>query len=276
MFGLVAQANTAATFGQENALTTVVDPDITTQNNQFIFTGPYGLLAEMAIGASLTSGRYNVAQWNGRGRPNIYAMNRNANPTAPMFWGKYNPQMMQLPQNQQIQALLTNNLGASTEAEYLLWKLATNDWKANLPPSQWTMIGKATATVTPVVGSWVLGNAITFDQLPLGGVYYVYGARVEGANGIAFRLNFPRTRMYQGRRLRPGSTILPAFGALPPLFAYSEWGDDGVWGGFHTFELPTLDILGSAASSTTFTLWMLLGYAGEQLSLLDQFVMSNY
>lgn len=276
MFGLVAQANTAATAGAENALTTVVDPDITTQNSQFIFTGPYGLLSDLAIGASVTSGRYNVAQWNGRGRPNIFGLNRNANPTAPIYWGSFKDMPVPLPQNQQIQALLTNNLGASTEAEWLLWKICTNDWRMNLPPGQWDMVGKATATVTPVVGSWVLGNAITFDQLPLGGVYLVLGARCEGANGVAFRLNFPRTRMYLGRRLRPGGVILPAFGALPPLFSRDEWGDDGVWGGFHTFELPTLDILGTAASSTTFTVWLKLRFLGESVSLLDQFTLSNY
>lgn len=276
MFGLVAQANTAATASTENALTSVTDPDITTQNSQFIFTGPYLLLEELIQGASVEFGRYNVAQWNGRGRPNIFAANRNANPTAPIFWGKYHSAQIMLPQNQQIQSLVTNNLASGTEAEYLLWKIATSDWKANLPAGQYDLIGHATCTVTPTVGSWVENNVITFDQLPLGGVYVVVGAECVGANGIAWRLNFPRTRMYMGRRLRPGSVVLSNFGQLPPLFAYSEFGDSGVWGAFHTFELPTFGILGSAASSTTYHIFMKLRFLGQDVSLLDQFIMSSY
>lgn len=276
MFGLVAQANTAAAFGVENALTAIADPDITIQNGQFIFTGPYRLLAEMAVGASVEFGRYNVAEWNGRGRPNIFAVNRAANPTAPMFFGAYKSQSLMLPQNQQIQSLLTNNLGAGTEAEWLVWKLATADWSANWPPGIYDLIGHATVTVTPAIGSWVENAAIAFDQLPLGGVYVVLGAHCIGANGIAWRLNFPRTRMYMGRRLRPGNVVLPSFGSLPPEFSLNEWGTDGVWGAFHTFELPTFGILGSAAAATTYNIFMKLRFLGESVTLLDNFVQTNY
>src|SRR5215469_855015 len=122
MFGLVAQQASGATANTENAMTTISDPDITTQNSQFIFTGPYTLLQDLAVGASVQYGRYNVAQWNGRGRYNIYGVNRNANPTAPIYWGGYKKTPLPLPQNQQIQALLTNNLASGTENEYLAWR----------------------------------------------------------------------------------------------------------------------------------------------------------
>lgn len=276
MFGLVAQANTAAAAATENALTAVADPDITQQNNQFIFTGPYRLLAELAQGASVEYGRYNVAEWNGRGRPNIFAVNRAANPTAPLFWSQYRTKPLQLPMNQQIQSLLTNNLSSGTEAEYLLWKIATADWSANQPPGIYDFIGHATVTVTPAVGSWVENQVLTFDQLPLGGVYCVIGAECIGANGIAWRLNFPRTRMYLGRRLRPGKEVLPSFGSLPALFGYSEFGDEGVWGFFHTFELPTFGILGSSATSTTYNVFLKLRFLGEPVTILDQMVGTNY
>jgi hypothetical protein len=276
MFGLVAQYVSGGTANTENALTSISDPDITSQNSQFIFTGPYNLLQDLAVGASVKFGRYNVAQWNGRGRYNIYAVNRNANPTAPIFWGGYKRHPIPMPQNQQIQALLTNNLASGTENEYLAWRISTPDWNMNVPGNLWTFVAQATVTVTPVVGSWVESQAITFDQLPLGGVYAVIGAQCEGANGMFWRLNFPRSRMYLGRKLRPGGVVLGAFGALPPLFSASEFEDLGVWGFFHTFELPTFGILGTSASSTTYTLMLKLAFLGESVSLLDQALQSNY
>lgn len=275
MFGLVAWQNAAATAGTENAINSVADPDITSQNNNFIFTGPYRLLADIAVGASVQYGRYSVAQWNGWGRPNIYSMNRAANPTSPFFWAHYRDPALMLPQNQQIQPYLTNNLGSSTEVETILWKIASQDWSMNLPAGQYDFIGHATCTVTPTAGAWNSNNTITFDQLPLGGVYVVTGAQCEGAHGLAWRLNFPRTRMYLGRRLRPGNAVLSTYGAVPALFTPNEFGGDGVWGAFHTFELPTFDILGTA-TSTTYDIFMKLRFLGESLSLLDQFVASNY
>lgn len=275
MYGLVAQMNTAATFGQEDALTAVADPDITIQNSQFIFTGPFRLLGELLGGANSKFGRYNVAQWNGRGRPNIFAVNPSLVPTAPIFTSKYLSQPLMLPQNQQIQALATQG-GAANAVAWLLWWIATQDWTMNEPPGQYDLIGHATCAVTNVLGTWVENNAITFDQLPLGGVYLVLGCNVIGANGIAFRLNFPRTRMYQGRRLRPGGVVLNGFGQLPALFSHNEWGGLGVMGAFHTFELPTLGILGSAAGAQTYDVFLKLRFLGENVSLLDQFVQTNY
>lgn len=282
MFGLVAWGG-SQTAGQENAINSIPDPDITTQNNNFIFTGPYQLLSDLAVGASVEYGRYSVAQWNGWGKPNIFAVNRNANPTAPIWWHDYMMQRLSLPQNQQIQPYLTNNLSTGTENETLLWRIATPDWSRNVPALQTVptggsqvFIARATCTVTPAVNSWVMNNAITFDQTPLGGVYAVLGAQCVGANGIAFRVAFPRTRMYLGRRLRPGGIVLPTFGSLPPLFGYDDFAHLGVWGAFHTFEPPTFDILGSAATSTTYNIFLLLGYLGEPVSLLDQFVQTNY
>lgn len=276
MFGLVAWGGTGQTANQENAINSIADPDITTQNNNFIFTGAYNLMADMAVGASVSFGRYSVAQWNGRGRYNIPAVTVGANPTSPFMWNRYMYPGAPLPQNQQIQPYLTNTLASGTEAEYLLWKIATPDWKRNLPAGQWDFWVQATATLSPVVGSWVLNNAIAFDVTPLGGVYAVIGAQCFGANGIAWRLGFPRTRMYLGRRLRPGNAILSAFGKVPDLASRELGGDDGVWGAFHTFEPPVLDILGSATSSTKFTIMMHCLYLGEPLSLLDNFILTNY
>lgn len=276
MYGTVINNVAAAAFGVENALTAANDPDITQQNGNYIFTGPYNLLADAAVGASVTYGRYSVAQWNGWGRPNIDAVMRGLNPTSPGLWNRYGAMAMQLPQNQQISVFLTNNLGASTEIENVLWQIATPDWSMNLPAGQYDFIGHATATITPTLNAWNENNAVAFDQLPLGGVYAVIGGVCIGNNAVAWRLNFPRTRMYLGRKLRPGGLMLNTFGNTPDVFApdfHSHW---GVMGAFHTFELPTLGVFGTAASSTVFHLFLKLRFLGMDVSLLDRFVQSNY
>lgn len=276
MYGTVVNNVAAAAFGTENALTAAADPDITQQNGNYIFTGPYNLLADAMVGASVEFGRYNVALWNGWGRPNLVAANRGLNPTSPMLWNRYGGQQLQLPQNQQIQVLVTNNLGASTEIENVLWQISTPDWSMNLPPGLYDFVGHATATITPTLNAWNENNAIVFDQLPLGGVYAVIGAICVGNNAVAWRLNFPRSRMYMGRKLRPGGAVLNAFGNTPDVFAQDFLQHWGVLGAFHTFELPSLGVFGTAASSTTFHMFLKLRFLGGPSSLLDSFVGSNY
>lgn len=276
MFGTVVQNVTAATAGAENLLSAALDPDITQQNSQYIFTGPYNLLADSAVGASVIYGRYSAAQWNGWGRPNLLAMNRGLVPPNTSWWALYDSMSLALPQNQQIATYLTNNLGSSTEIESVGWQISTPDWSRNLPPGLYDFIGHATCTVTPAASAWKESQVITFDQLPLGGVYAVIGALCIGGNASYWRLSFPRTRMYLGRRLRPGGMVVSAYGNLPSLapdLHLSRW---GVWGAFHTFELPQFGIFGTAASSTTYDIFMKLRYLGGDVTLLDRFVQSNY
>jgi hypothetical protein len=276
MYGTIVQNVAAAAFGAENALSAAADPDITQQNGQYIFTGPYNLLADAMVGASVTTGRYNVAQWNGWGRPNLLFGMRGLNPTSPTFWNRYDQAPLPLPQNQQIQTLVTNNLGASTEIENVVWQIGTADWSLNLPSGQYDFIGRATATITPTLNGWNENQAIAFDQLPLGGVYAVIGAHCVGSNAVAWRLNFPRTRMYLGRRLRPGNLLINALGNVPDLQGSNLWSGFGLLGYFHTFELPTLGVFGTAAVSTQFQLFLRLRFMGMPVSLLDALSQSNY
>lgn len=276
MFGLAAYGNTAAAFGTENQMNAVVDSDLQILTNGYIFTGPYNLLDEVGVGASVQYGRYSVPAWNGRGRPNITALNRNATPAAPFYYHRYPGGGLALPQNQAILAYLTNNLGASTEAEWILWHLCTTDWNRNLPAGQWDIILHATATVTPAVGAWSLNNAIAFDQAPVGGVYAVLGAHVFGANSVAFRVRFPMRRMWQGAGLHPGGPCFAAWGFTPQIFADNDYTANGVWGAFSSYQPPGLDLLGTAAVSTTYHLFMLARYLGADQNLLPAFVQTNY
>lgn len=276
MFGIAVNSVAAATAGAENALLAVSDTDLVIQNNNFIFTQQYNLLEEMAIGASVQYGRYNIAPWNGRGRPNISAVNRNATPTAPAFWHRYPGGGLALPQNMQLAALLTNNLATGTELEALLWKLASTDWTRNQPPAQYDIILHATATVTPTVNAWKLANTLTFDQAPVGGSYVVRGCYVIGANSIAYRIRFPMRRIYNGTGLHPGGIVFGAYGSLPALFGSEDYLREGVFGFFSSYQVPTLDLYGAAATSTTYDVFLLCGYLGTDTNIANQMANSNY
>lgn len=276
MFGTIVYNIAAAPFGQENLLTAANDPDITQQSGSYIFTGDYNLLAASMIGASVTYGRYDVAEWNGRGRPNIFAANRALNPPADAYWDYYYPNPPPLPKNQVFNLRVTNNLGAATEIENVILQIGTPDWSLNQPPGMWDIILHTTATVTPTLNAWQESIALTFDASPLGGVYAVLGCQVVGSNAAAYRLNFPRTRLYGGRRLRPGGWVVSAFGNPPVNGIRDPLAQFGVMGAFHTFEPPTLGLFGTAAVATTYNVFMKCRFLGQQVSLLDQFVNTAY
>ena len=113
---------------------------------------------------------------------------------------------------------------------------------------------------------------LSFSQSLRGGVYSVIGGFVQGTNSAAWRLIFPRNKMYRGRRLRPGGLIQNAIGDVLPNCIHplaAAWGEKGR---FHTFELPTIEVFGTAAASTTYQAFLILKYLGQDRSLLDQYV----
>lgn len=275
MYGTIAVYNGSATAGAENALNAVADPDFTIQSNNFVFTSDYLLLGAALVGASVQYGRYNTAQWAIQGYPRIYAANRGATPPSQPLWDKNLNKSVHLPQDQAFQIYATNNLGASTEAEFGLLQLGSPGWNMNYQPGMWDVILRATATITPTVGTWNENNAIAFDQSPLGGVYVVNGTVVEGGNAVAYRWNFPRAPNYAGRRMRPGGIVTTTWGNLPAYGAtdaFHHWGQQGA---FWTYEQPTLGILGVTASSTTYNIFMHCTFIGQDSNLLDRYVGSQ-
>lgn len=269
MYGTLAFYNGSCTAGAENQLNAVTDPDITIQSNAFVFTSQYSLLASILLGASVEYGRYSTAEWSGRGRPNIFGNSRNATPGAVPFWDLFPDKKLVLPQAQQIALYATNNLGSSTEKEAALWQYCTPSWSKQSPAGMYDILLHATATITLVAGSWVENQAITFDSPPLGGVYCVLGTVVVGANAYAYRWVFPRSPMYNGRRLRPGGLVMTAFGNAPFMWGgdpFYHWGPQGY---FWTYEQPLLGVLGQTAGSQALDVFMMCRFYGESPSLLD-------
>lgn len=275
MYGTLACYNGSVTASAENAINAVADPDFTIQSNNFAFTSPYLLLGTSLHGASVQYGRYITPQWAIQGYPRIYAANRAATPGSNPIWDYFRDKQLQIPQEQQVQFDITNNLSTGNEKEAVVFQVGTPQWSMNAPAGQWDVILHATCAIVNVAGSWVENNAITFDQPPLGGVYLVLGTQVIGASAYAYRWVFPRSPNYMGRRLRPGGLVQTAFGNLPAWGNWDAFRQWGVQGGFWTYEQPTLGTLGQTSGSVTYDVFMYCRFLGQSTSLLDQFVGSQ-
>ena len=174
---------------------------------------------------------------------------------------------MKVPLREEFQMLVTD--GASETPDVFLW-LATDDWTQNLPQGRMTIPVRVTATITIVGHAWSALGALTFEQSLRGGVYAVVGAMFQGTHMTAFRLVFPRFRLYHGRKLRPGALAVNAIGDKEdPQMTWNRF-IFGEWGRFHTFELPQLEITGNTAGSTTIEGRLWLVYLGEDDSLISQ------
>lgn len=253
--------------------TAVTEPDFTSRNGHFILTDPYQLGGIMLVGASVIRGRLQIPTYNAIGEFSILSANRALQPTSNAQWDSLIGYTPQLPINEEIQVQVSNNLGAATEQENALLLLLATDWSRNLPQSSRMppiIPVRATFTVTPTINAWSGPQAINLSQALRGGVYAVVGAVCQGTNAAAFRLIFPRYRLWHGRKLRPGWPVQNAIGDVVQTQIDPWVIGMGEWGRFHTFELPQAEVLGTTAASTTYQLFLWLVFLGEDVSQLNQ------
>lgn len=268
----------AATAGATNFdFTAATDSDFTQRNGHYTFTEDYNLAALAVVGASVTRGRIQSPTLNALGEVALFGSNRSAtvpaNPFVEMFMPMNN--WINLPKNEEIQIQYSNNLGAATEQETAILWLTTDDWSANLPtpaaaPFNVTAKFRASFTLTPTVNAWSGPQPIALSASLRNGVWSVVGAYVQGGNAAAWRIVFPKFKLYNGRKMRPGGIIQTAVGDMVPFnWPYGEriWGE---FGRFHTFELPQIDIFGLTAASTTYQVFLDLVYLGTDIGLLAQ------
>lgn len=249
-------------------MTAAIDPDFSQRNNHYIFTESYRLAKAWAVGASMIRARFQVPTWNAIGEWSIFNVNRSIEPTANSQCDSYLPFPPRIPINEEFQVQDSNNLGASTEIENVGLQIITDDWSPQIPPGRFMLTVKTTGTTTWTLNAWSGGVAITFSQSLRGGVYAVVGAQLQADDAAFFRLIFPRFKLYQGRKMRPGNIAQNAVGNVTQNQSYPWNLDMGEWGRFHTFELPQLDVFGTAADSTAWVLYLTLIFLGEDLSLL--------
>lgn len=267
---LVYNAPTAGINASNLDMVAANDPDFSQRNGHYVFTERYRLHSAALVGASVTRGRFQVPTWNAVGEAVLFNANRALTPPSNPQWDSYESYPPQIPMNEEFQVQTSNNLGASTEIENAVLRLIPDDWNENLPASSKVppiITVRTSFTVTPTINAWSGPQSLTFAQSLRGGVYSVCGAVLQGANAVAFRLIFPRTKMYHNRKLRPGGLAQTAIGDVvsnqfdPWLLHMGEWGQ------FHTFEPVQAEVFGTAASNTTYQLFLWLVWLGESASL---------
>ncbi len=272
---LVYNAAAAAAGATNVDFAAATDSDFTQRNGHYTFTERYSLAAMAAVGASVIRGRLQSPTLNGLGELVLFGANRSATVPSNPYVEPFFSRPLTIPVNEEFQVQYSNNLGAATEVENVLLWLITEDWNSNLPqpaakPFDYTGVFRATATVTPTANAWSGPQAISLSQSLRNGVWAIVNTWVQGTNAFAFRWVFPKYKLYQGRKLRPGGLIQNAIGDVPAL----NWREGGriwgEWGRFHTFELPQIDLFGITAASITYQIFMDMVYLGTDLGLLSQ------
>lgn len=252
-------------------MTAAADVDFTQDGSgHYRFTEDYQLFAAGMFGASVLRGRFQVPHWNAIDEFEIFAANRSLGPPANPWldWWMDNP--IPIPKFESFKVQDSNNLGASTEIENAVLMLKAADGFWPVPSSGIPYKSRATFTVTPTLNAWSGGQALAFTGSQRGGVYSVIGATLQGANAVAFRLIFPKYRMYNGRKLRPGGIVQAAAGNALNMASQLKPGLLGEWGRFWTQEPLTCEVFGTVAGSIAYVLYLDLIYLGDDPSLVTQ------
>lgn len=103
------------------------DTEVSIRNSHYIFTERYRLLAASAIGVSVTRGRFQVPKWNAIGEFTFMNANRALTPPSNPQWDLYLAAPPEIPQNEEFQVQMSNNLGAATEQESVVLQCAPDD-----------------------------------------------------------------------------------------------------------------------------------------------------
>lgn len=268
MFALLGYTSSAAAGATNADLTALTDPDFTQRNGHYTFTERYRLLAACDIGANDTTASLLTPTWNAISRFNISPPTRSATPVSRGWLDLFMQMQPPIPLNEEFQFQTSNDAGAPVRTNGVLW-IGTEDWNRNLPSGIMPFEIRCTAAATGVANAWSGATAITFEQSLRGGVYSICGAYFQGAGCIAARVIFPRQRLYQGRKLRPGHLVQNAVGDFPPMLGQYQSTIFGEWGRFHTFEPPQLEVWANAAGAVTIECRFRLVYLGTELSLLE-------
>jgi hypothetical protein len=227
----------------------------------YIFSEPYNLLAWAHLGVSVTDARLNVPSINQYARAHTWPVGRSVTPQSHHRLSDWRDYPMSLPINEEIAVEESGNLGAATELETSALWIASPEWNMNLPRGRQRMTINATAAVARTLTSWSGGGNINFAESLRGGWYAVNHVWCFDVNLRYFRLLFPRLPLIRGRKFRPGSLATNAIGNIEDPITDGFF---GLWGYFHTFEPPQLEVYGDAAGASTQVLKMDLTYMGNE------------
>lgn len=241
--------------------TASIDPSFSQRNGHIIFTENYNLIAAQGLGVTMTDAEFNVPSINAVGRHHIQPVMQLATGAVPSphTIEDLRAYPMPLPTNEEIAVLISNG-GVAPEHDSALLYIAPPTWSRNLPAGLQRLRVLATATITPGAYSWGPDATFAFETTLKGGWYSLVGAMGIGTALFAYRINFPRMPLIQGRKLYPGSIGLAT---NRDLGEYHDLSWLGHWGTFHTFEPPQVAGWSSATTNISATFYLDLIFHGD-------------
>lgn len=270
MFHLLAYTNTPAGAVTLANMGMVADGSAISQGSTgYRFYQPFKLLAAYVHGASMTQAEIRSSTLDGLARWNIWPLNLSLNvPSNPQI-DDYRAFAPILPQFEDVNLAYSDTAVGGEEADAFLW-LGTPNWTNDLgiltslfgsgdPYIGRRLTVNSTTTLNKGAKAWGADVALTFEQLPRSGAYAVLGGECVAAACEAWRINFPTMPPYMGKKLFPGDIVQQAVGDIPKRQG-RNW--MGVWGVFHTLELPFASLFGQAAGTVTVNLNLDLVYLG--------------
>lgn len=231
---------------------------------------PHRLQAAYAHGASLTQVELRSPTLNGLGLWNVWPLNLSLNNPGNPQIDDYRGFAPIIPTYEDFEGHAADSAVGGEKFDLFAW-ISTPNHKTDLSlipqmlGSGDPYVGRrltlnSTTTLNKGAQAWGADVALTFEQLPRGGVYAVIGGECVAAACAAWRLNFPRSPLYSGRKPFPGDITQQAVGDVPKRQG-RNW--LGVWGIFHTWELPFGSLYGQAAGTVAVNLNLDVVYLGQ-------------
>lgn len=242
-FHLAAFYSSLAASQTDLAISPVVDPALTTNNNGMLLPEPMRIGMAYASGLGVTQARFAVPSLRVVAQPRVHPVNKALYPVDDAPINRPGEQGARVLKSETFQTQLTSDATAGPNDSYVL---------AWLYPQPRQRIGgdittiRASSTVTAVTGSWVLGQMTMEQDLP-SGKYAIVGADVLAATAVAMRFRFP------GGGYCPGVLCQQAAGQF--FLDTFRYGNCGVFGTFENSVIPQIDVLGTSGA-VTLTIFM--------------------
>lgn len=277
MFTLQVYTGNNATPSNNFDMAYASDPgaNFSARNGHVILTEQYGAGYLIAQSAHMTDARIispNISALNSDGFRIGSFQQKAGVGGVPTLVDKYTQAPVLLPQLEEIQ--FQGSTG-TIEQQWGAMVMLTPGWSNMIPSGPQIMMETTTASFTPSANVWSTPQALVFNANPRGGVYAVIGASLQQtADTLFFQVVFPRTALYNNRKLNPGWIAQNAVGSFEDVITQMNRFHLGVWGYFHTFEPPTVSVFATTSAAMTPILRLWTVYLGGDLNLLNSSIAS--
>lgn len=241
MHHTVAWSNTAVSNTTEVDLTPVVDAVVpVTAANHFLPQRDIPIVYIAAASANLQRARFSTPTLALVTTPFIRPINQALNFGVPQRLWDLSEQPLTLKGLEEITMLVTQTGGAAQQVVAvagLMWQ------SIPAPPGNiWTLRGTSSSTAT--INVWTQITVTWFNALPTG-TFAVVGMEAFSTTNIASRL------ILENQVPRPGVLGITALTNFPnQIFRGSSYSDLGVWGQFHNYNMPLVEVLCTAADNS--------------------------